>query len=108
SSGQAADIVTALKVARSNYSLNSKAINELADSTLARLLGNRTASPEAIAEKFVTRMKPSEVAEAMSIIEKASPETARGIRRYFIETAINNARPPMSQATAAGMKFSAP
>lgn len=100
-------VIQALRLARDRYRANSDAIREIGDSTLARLVGNRSASPEAIAEKMATKLRPSEVREAMGIIEKVAPDTARSVRRFFIETAIANARPAVTQQSASGVKFSA-
>lgn len=100
--GEAGAIADALTAARDRYKLNSEAINEIGDSTLARLIGNRTRSPEAIAEKFV-KMHPSEVREAMTIIEGASPDAARSVRKFFVADAIDKAN---TNLTARGMTFS--
>ena len=106
--GQSAEVANALKVARDNYKANSAAINELGDSTLSRLIGNRTTSPEAIAEKFATKLAPSEVAASMAIIERQAPEAAQAIRRLFVEKAIASAREiPPSQMQIGGIRFSA-
>lgn len=100
--GDAGAIATALRTARDRYKLNSEGVNEIADSTLSRLIGNRTRSAEAIAEKFIA-MHPSEVREAMGIIEGASPDAARSVRKFFISDAIDRANVNL---TARGMTFS--
>lgn len=104
--GLSGQVGAAVKAARDNYRANSVAVNELADSTLSRLIGNRTKSSEAIAEKF-RKMHPSEIKTSMAIIEKSSPEAGAAVRRAFVEAALRNAAPPPSQGTAAGVKFSA-
>ena len=82
-------------------------MNEIADSTLSRLIGNGTRSPEAIAEKLIT-MQPSEVSGIMGIIEKASPDAGNAVRRYFVEAAFDAGRQVApSRQTASGVKFSA-
>lgn len=105
--GASQQVAAALKTARDNYRLNSVAVNELADSTLSRLIGNRTTSPEAIAEKFVRRLAPSEIRTSMAILEAANPAAAQAVRRHMIQTALDDAVPPVSQQAADGVKFSA-
>jgi len=105
--GASEEVAAALTTARNNYKLNSAAVKELADSTLAHLIGNRTTSPEAIAEKFAKRLAPSEIRTSMAILEAGDPAAAAAVRRQLIETALVNARPPVSESGAEGIKFSA-
>lgn len=100
------EALSALKAARDNYRLNSAAIKEIGDSVLARLIGNRTTSPEAIAEKVATKLKPSEIADVMQVVERIDPGAANAIRRSMIETAIDAARTAPSQTNIGAVKFS--
>lgn len=102
----AGDVVDALRAARDHYRLNSAAVNELANSTLQRLIGNGTRSPEAIAERFL-RLKPSEIRTSMRIIESAAPDTAAGVRRFWLQSAMEKAIPPVTQQAGGQTKFSA-
>jgi hypothetical protein len=104
--GDAGTVAQALRAARDHYRINSAAVNEIADSTLSRLIGNGTRSPEAIAEKLIG-MQPSEVRSIMGLIDRGAPDTGNAVRRFFVESAVDAARHVApSRQTASGVKFS--
>jgi hypothetical protein len=101
------EIAQALRTARNSYRLNTQAINELGESTLARVIGNGTRSPEAIAEKFL-RMQPSEIRSAIGLVERINPSAALAIRRSYVDAAMANAREVAPTRTgASAVRFSA-
>lgn len=99
------EVVKALKLARERWRLNSQAVTEIGDSTLSRLIGKRTSSPEVLADRFF-KLRPSEIASSMKIIESTNPVAAMSVRRTFIERAIAAGR-EISATQRQGFKFSA-
>jgi hypothetical protein len=96
----AGDTAEALLRARSNWKANSKIINDMEESVLGRIFGGEfKKSPERVAEQFVS-MRPTEIKNAFSLLDKSSPETAQTVKRYLIEDAMRKAGTAMPDSMA--------
>lgn len=104
--GDANNVMQALKVARSRYAKNSELVDEIVDSAIGRLLGNKNLPIEQLADRLV-KMEPSTMAETVKILQKANPDTVTAIQRHFVQNALNRAVPPVGQGPAQGFRFSA-
>lgn len=100
--GLSAPAASALRTARSQYKIDSQAINEIRDSVIGRMMG-RTApgarSPERIAEGFM-RMRPGEVRNAMRILGQESPEFVQTVKRSALEQAMERSVDKAKVATS--------
>jgi hypothetical protein len=96
----AGDTAEALLRARSNWKANSKVINDMEESVLGRIFGGEyQKAPERVAEQFVN-MRPTEIKNAFSLLDKSSPETAQTVKRYLIEDAMRKAGTVMPDSAA--------
>lgn len=96
----AGDTAEALLRARSNWKANSKVINDMEESVLGRVFGGEyKKAPERVAEQFVN-MRPTEIQNAFSLLDKSSPETAQTVKRYLIEDAMRKAGTVMPGSAA--------
>ena len=76
-----------LSKATKNYAKNSEVIREIQDSTLGKLFKTDTFVPEKAAESL-TKMQPSEIRRAFSILGKRSPEQVDEITSLWLHNAV--------------------
>jgi hypothetical protein len=76
-----------LSKATKNYSKNSDVIRDIHDSTLGKLFKTETFVPEKAAESL-TKMQPSEIRRAFSILGKRSPEQVDEVTALWLHNAV--------------------
>jgi hypothetical protein len=83
--------VIALKEARDNYKNASQHVESIGETVIAQLMNRtNTPAPEKLARTFQTK-EPTEIRAMLKVIDDHDPVLANGIRRQWVEDAIDKA-----------------
>ncbi len=95
-SGGQGNVASLIRKARENYKINSKPIDEVNASLLGQLINKDKAVPEDIANAILTKgmgakRAASEVRSMMTTLDIYSPDTAKLVRGFKIQSALDKA-----------------